>query len=52
MTKQATVPASYMAYRPRDYFGRYDQEAELMTRLKHATKRIQSEQQLAKELQC
>ena len=52
MTKQATVPASSMAYRPRDYFGRYDLEAELMTRLKHATKRIQSEQQLAKELQC
>lgn len=39
MTKQATVPASSMAYRPRDYFGRYDLEAELMTRVKGTLRR-------------
>ena len=39
MTKQATVPASSMAYRPRDYFGRYDLEVELMTRVKGTLRR-------------
>jgi hypothetical protein len=39
MTNQTTVPASSMAYRPRDYFGRYDLEAELMTRVKGTLRR-------------
>lgn len=39
MTKQAIVSASSMAYRPRDYFGRYDMEAELMTRVKGTLRR-------------
>jgi len=39
MTNQMTVPASSKAYRPRDYFGRHDLEAELMTRVKGTLRR-------------
>ena len=35
MTNQTTVPAIFMAYRPRDYFGGYD----LMTRVKGTHRR-------------
>ena len=39
MTTQVAVPASSMPYRPRDYFGRYDLEAELMTRVQGTFRR-------------
>ena len=39
MTTQVAVPASSMAYRPRDYFGRYDLETDLMTRVQGTFRR-------------
>ena len=42
MTKQTKdwgIPASSMAYRPRDYFGRYDIQTELMTSVKGTIRR-------------
>ncbi len=33
-TKDRVIPATSLSYRPRDYFGRYDMQTELMTRVK------------------
>ena len=52
MTNQATVPANFMVYRPRRIFGRCELDAKLATRLNGTAKRIQIEQQPAKEFQC
>lgn len=38
-TKDRVIPATSMAYRPRDYFGRYDMQTELMTRVKGTIRR-------------
>lgn len=38
-TKDRVIPASSMAYRPRDYFGRYDIQTELMTSVKGTIRR-------------
>ena len=42
MTKAATnkpIPVSALAYRPRDYFGRYDRQAELLSQVKGRARR-------------
>ncbi len=52
MTNQKAVPASTMAYGPRDYFWAHGVKADATTPVNCALKRIQPGQQAAKELQC
>jgi hypothetical protein len=52
MNKQMTVPAESMADQPGVDFWRCDVKADLSMPVKRALKRMQSQQQTAKELQC